>query len=233
MIQKKAEVLPKQSNCVFEIIFGEQIFRDICLVMCISFALGLFLLIASVIKGHGRFRASINLHGTLLLNIPRSPAYFFDGTPTGRIINRFSKDLDTIDLMVPFTMTRFAHMALETLCTVGVIGYSTPLVLVVLVPLALLYYLIQVQYSSPCMHRVVGVLSKIERSEWRKIYWLFHWFFGNNSLNLKKILINQLDFGPFVSFTLHNRNCLHLPLRLRSRGLRMCSQIFRLAFLSI
>ena len=115
--------------------------------------------------------------------------------------------------MVPFTMTRFAHMALETVCTVGVIGYSTPLVLVVLVPLALLYYLIQVQYSSPCMHRVVGMLSKIERSKWRKIYWLFHWFFGNNSLNLKKLLINQLDFGPFVSFTLHNRNCLHLPLR--------------------
>ena len=135
------------------------------MVLCIFFALGLFLLIASIIKGHGRFRASINLHGTLLLNILRSPNHFFDVTPTGRIINRFSKDLDTIDLMVPFTMTRFAHMALETLCTVGVIGYSTPLVLVVLVPLALLYYLIQVQYSSPCMHRVVGMLSKIERSK--------------------------------------------------------------------
>ena len=111
---------------------------------CIPFAVGLCLLIASIIKGHGRFRASINLHGTLLLNILRSPAHFFDVTPTGRIINRFAKDLDTIDLMVPFTMTRFAHMALETLCAIGVIGYSTPIVVVALVPLSFLYYLAQV-----------------------------------------------------------------------------------------
>ena len=163
----------RQSHSAFEIIFLGQMYRNVRsdIRTCISFTLGLFLLVASVIKGHGRFRASINLHGTLLLNILRSPAHFFDVTPTGGIINRFAKDLDTIDLMVPFTMTRFVQMLMETLCTMGLIGYSTPLVLVALVPLAIMYYLIQVQTTSPCMQRVVDKLSETKRSKRHKTYW--------------------------------------------------------------
>jgi len=30
-----------------------------------------------------------------------SPMAFFDTTPLGRIINRFSKDIDEVDLMIP------------------------------------------------------------------------------------------------------------------------------------
>ena len=42
------------------------------------------------------------LHKELLEHILMSTMAFFDTTPIGRIINRFSKDIDEIDLMIPF-----------------------------------------------------------------------------------------------------------------------------------
>jgi ABC-type multidrug transport system fused ATPase/permease subunit len=41
------------------------------------------------------------LHQEMLEHILMSTMAFFDTTPIGRIINRFSKDIDEIDLMVP------------------------------------------------------------------------------------------------------------------------------------
>ena len=46
---------------------------------------------------YGAIRASKTLHEALLSNIMRCPMSFFDTTPLGRIINRFSKDVDTMD----------------------------------------------------------------------------------------------------------------------------------------
>lgn len=42
----------------------------------------------------GTLRASSRLHEELFQKILRSPMKFFDTTPTARILNRFSKDMD-------------------------------------------------------------------------------------------------------------------------------------------
>lgn len=55
---------------------------------------------AMVIAG-ATVHASKILHKMLLMNILRSPMSFFDVTPIGRIVNRFSKDIDTVDVMLP------------------------------------------------------------------------------------------------------------------------------------
>ena len=124
------------------------------LIRVFELLLGLFILTVTVIRGHGCYLASSVIHKTLLFNILRSPCYFFDITPTGRIINRFAKDMDTVDLMVIFNMTRTANFSMEALCTASLIVYSTPMVVVAMVPLAVMYYLIQVQTISPCIHRI-------------------------------------------------------------------------------
>lgn len=39
-------------------------------------------------------KGSSKLHDKMLLRIMQSPMVFFDKTPAGRILNRFSKDMD-------------------------------------------------------------------------------------------------------------------------------------------
>ena len=48
----------------------------------------------------GTMRASGTLHWRLLNSIVHAPMWFFDTTPLGRIVNRFSKDFDVLDTFI-------------------------------------------------------------------------------------------------------------------------------------
>ena len=52
----------------------------------------------------GTLDAAVTLHRKLLYQILRSPMVFFDTTPLGRIVNRFSKDIDVVDATIPGTI---------------------------------------------------------------------------------------------------------------------------------
>ena len=39
-------------------------------------------------------KGASNLHEEMLCSVMKSPMAFFDSTPAGRVINRFSKDMD-------------------------------------------------------------------------------------------------------------------------------------------
>ena len=56
----------------------------------------IFVALACYMLAQGRIRASRNLHSGMLQRIIRAPMAFFDTTPLGRIVNRFSKDVDTV-----------------------------------------------------------------------------------------------------------------------------------------
>lgn len=49
-------------------------------------------------------RASRNLHNSMLMGVSRASMYFFNTNPSGRIINRFSKDLGQVDEILPAIM---------------------------------------------------------------------------------------------------------------------------------
>ena len=51
---------------------------------------------------------------------------------------------------------------MDALCTASLIVYSTPMVVVAMVPLAIMYYLIQVQNILSCIQMI------------RKIYWTLY-----------------------------------------------------------
>ncbi|XP_046853330.1 ATP-binding cassette sub-family C member 5-like isoform X2 [Xenia sp. Carnegie-2017] len=52
-------------------------------------------------------RASSSLHNQVFNAVTRSPMEFFDTTPTGQILNRFSKDIDEIDTRLSFLVEAF------------------------------------------------------------------------------------------------------------------------------
>lgn len=105
----------------------------------------LFILFHSFILAYAVVKASAEFHSDMLSAILHSPMAFFDTTPIGRILNRFSRDIETIDNLLPSVITMAMGSALVVLSSFIVISYSTPIFLSVILPLAIIYYLIQVR----------------------------------------------------------------------------------------
>ncbi|KAJ7344412.1 hypothetical protein JRQ81_000362 [Phrynocephalus forsythii] len=68
---------------------------------------------------------------------------FFETTPLGSILNRFSADCNTIDQHIPATLECLSRSTLLCLSALAVISYVTPVFLIALVPLAVICYFIQ------------------------------------------------------------------------------------------
>ncbi|CAE6451725.1 unnamed protein product [Rhizoctonia solani] len=71
-------------------------------------------------------RASRTLYEKMLHSVMTSPSRFFDKTPSGRILNRFSKDIDTIDSGIQTFMVSVLTQALILLVAVVTIVYAVP-----------------------------------------------------------------------------------------------------------
>ena len=94
------------------------------------------------------------LHSRMLANILRAPMMFFDTTPIGRILNRFSRDMETVDGLLPFNTRSWLSTLFNVLATIVIISYSTTIFLSVVVPLLIIYYLIQVNLSFSLLNLV-------------------------------------------------------------------------------
>ena len=69
---------------------------------------------------------------------------FFDTTPLGRILNRFSKDMYMVDGVIPTSMEQFMVASFIVVMTVIVITYSVPIFGTMIIPLGIVYVIIQV-----------------------------------------------------------------------------------------
>ncbi|WAQ96704.1 MRP1-like protein, partial [Mya arenaria] len=109
---------------------------------------GLLVFMASLTLYIGSVHASRALHSSVLHNILFSPMSFFDTTPSGRIMNRLGKDIDVIDntIAVNFRMVIVTMLYVLNLPIVFII--STPLVLPAIIPVAIIYFLIQVRVKD-------------------------------------------------------------------------------------
>ncbi|XP_031704128.1 multidrug resistance-associated protein 9-like [Anarrhichthys ocellatus] len=86
--------------------------------------------------------AATKLHDTMFKKIFSSPMSFFDTTPTGRILNRFSKDQEEVDVVLPLTIDPFLQFALLFTFTVITISAVFPPILAAVVFIGALFTLI-------------------------------------------------------------------------------------------
>ncbi|TRY99951.1 hypothetical protein DNTS_010308 [Danionella cerebrum] len=101
-------------------------------------------LLRGIVFVKGTLRASSKLHDELFQKILRSPMKFFDTTPTARILNRFSKDMDEVDTRLPFQAEMFIQNVILVLFCLAVIGSVFPWFLVAVGPLVLLFTVLHV-----------------------------------------------------------------------------------------
>lgn len=111
----------------------------------------------------GTLKAARVLHAGLLGGVLRAPTIgFFDCTPVGRVLNRFSKDVDVLDNVLPMTLRGWTSCFFGVLGTLFVISLSTPIFLAVIIPIGFLYYIIQRFYVATS--RQLKRLESISRS---------------------------------------------------------------------
>ena len=86
----------------------------------------------------GTLKASSRLHNTMLKSIMHSTMAFFDTTPLGRILNRFSKDVDTLDASIPMNLRQLMEQLFAVLGTMVAICYTNPIFIAIVIPVIFL-----------------------------------------------------------------------------------------------
>ena len=84
-------------------------------------------------------RASKKLHKNMLRHILAAPTSFFDTTPNGRILNRFTDDIFQIDTLVPTCTFWFLFGVAMSVGSISIQAYTKPVILAVVGALAVVY----------------------------------------------------------------------------------------------
>ncbi|KAJ5176747.1 Metal resistance protein YCF1 [Penicillium canariense] len=90
--------------------------------------------------------ASRKLHERMAFAIFRSPMNFFETTPSGRILNRFSSDIYRVDEVLARTFNMLFANSARAIFTMVVIASSTPAFLLLVLPLSWVYLSYQKYY---------------------------------------------------------------------------------------
>ncbi|KAF9438262.1 hypothetical protein BGZ76_008903, partial [Entomortierella beljakovae] len=107
-------------------------------------------------------RSARILHEKMLRSILRSPMSFFDTTPMGRILNRFSKDQATIDEILPRTFSGYTYNLIGVISILSVVVISTPTLIVVIIPSSFFYLWLQRYFLATS--RELRRLDSVSRS---------------------------------------------------------------------
>ncbi|OBZ72495.1 Oligomycin resistance ATP-dependent permease YOR1 [Grifola frondosa] len=83
--------------------------------------------------------ASQHLHRTAINRVMHAPMSFFETTPLGRIMNRFSKDIDTVDNMLGDAMRIFVAMLANIMGAIILIAIVLPWFLIAVAAICVCY----------------------------------------------------------------------------------------------
>ncbi|XP_078076757.1 ATP-binding cassette sub-family C member 8 isoform X3 [Mustelus asterias] len=140
-IQVKIEAEKRNCSLIQDCRFNHSNYTIVFSILC---CLGIVLcLVTSIAVEWTGLKVTKELHKSLLNKVILAPMRFFETTPLGNILNRFSADTNIIDQHIPATLECLSRSTLLCVSALAVISYVTPVFLIALVPLAVAYYFIQ------------------------------------------------------------------------------------------
>jgi len=125
-------------------------------------AIALLLLVAQIaIEILSRLKAARFFHKLLLRRVLNAPMSFFDTTPIGRVISRFSKDINAVDDSLTESFKDALRSTFGVVCNVAVTVMVIPWLLIPMVPLYGAYYLLQKYFLSTSreLKRLISISS--------------------------------------------------------------------------
>ncbi|KAL0895660.1 hypothetical protein ABMA27_011740 [Loxostege sticticalis] len=104
-------------------------------------------------------RASTRLHNTMFASITRAPMRFFHVNPSGRILNRFSKDMGAVDEVLPSALLDVLQIGLSLIGIVVVVAVVNYWLLLPTLAIGVIFYGLRIFYlaSSRSIKRLEGV----------------------------------------------------------------------------
>ncbi len=106
----------------------------------------IFIIMGNMVLFIGAIKASEKLHFNAMLGVLRSPLSFFDKTPIGRILNRFSKDIASVDEDVPAQMAAFFEIVTWFPILYAIIFVTFMYLSLALLAVVALFYLLYVSF---------------------------------------------------------------------------------------
>lgn len=107
-------------------------------------------------------RAGQNMHNKMLKSVLSAPIRFFDSTPIGRILQRFSRDIESVDVHLQWSFDSAIHCALQVIISLALILGLLPWMAVIILPVMAMYYVLQKDYRRPA--REVKRFDSVARS---------------------------------------------------------------------
>ncbi len=125
--------------------------------------LGMFLVMLRTLTWAGLIvTAAKQIHSDLLSTVLRLPMAFFDSTPTGRIINRFSHDIAEIDTQLGVKIQDCLEQVLLMMSALLITVLLVPQLIIFLVPIGFVYRSLMNYYRAT--NRDIKRLESVSRS---------------------------------------------------------------------
>ncbi|KAJ3094872.1 hypothetical protein HDU97_007516 [Phlyctochytrium planicorne] len=106
-------------------------------IACLAVISGRLLLLA-----YGSMQAGKNIHRSMMQRLVRAPMKFFEVTPMGRIVNRFTKDVASVDRAISSSAGNMIFLIVQLTFTIGVMASLAPSFILAILPLGWIYWCI-------------------------------------------------------------------------------------------
>lgn len=141
-------------------------------------------------------KSSTSLHNSMFKGIAHASMHFFSTNPTGRILNRFSKDMGQVDEHLPTVMISVISTFLSMFGILALVATVNPIFLIPTAVLAVIFYFLRIFYlkTSVDLKRIEGI------SKFRFTVFIIHylWF------TCFSAIANLLSSWCFVEWFVHN-----------------------------